>query len=85
MLTIMDRNNIKDNILRLCYHQKNGIEMVELRNSLMNDSFMEEYCDELVKDGYLTKQNQLYKLTLKGKNFVLESSFSCPNKPIVYS
>lgn len=57
----MDKNNIKDNILRQCHHhKKDGVEKVELRNSLMNDDLLDECCKELIDEDYITKQDPLY-------------------------
>ena len=86
MFTFMDKNNIKDNILRECYYHPNrGVETAELRNLLMNDGLIEECCKELIKDDYLTKLDYSYLITPKGMEFVSTSSFSCTNIPIVYS
>ena len=81
----MDKNNIKDNILRQCHHhKKDGVEKVELRNYLMNDDLLDECCKELIDEDYITKQDPLYFITPKGYDFASRSSYSCPNMPIVY-
>ena len=80
----MDKNNIKDNILRFCYHKRNlGVGKEELRNSITNDKLLDECCDELECEGYLSYFNFLYRLTPKGEIFVFEKSFSFPSMPIV--
>ena len=81
----MDKNNIKDNILRICYHKRrlNGVGKEELRDSITNDNLLDECCDELESEGYLTYSNFLYRLTPKGEIFVFEKSFSFPSMPIV--
>ena len=86
MLTIMDTSDIKDNILRECYyHKDSGVEAVELRNFLINDGLIEECCEELIKDNYLKKQGSFYFIKSEGIEFVLRSSYSRPNMPLVYS
>jgi len=67
----MEKKEMKDNILRNCYYQRNeyvGKETFRIFSS--NESLLNECCNELVSAGYLLCKDYNYKITQMGVDFI---------------